>query len=112
MANESSSPKSALRSGARLGSVLSVAALIAAAAWAPSVRQPPAAVELPAVVVAEPPAASFTPTGTTPTFPRNMSIFTTTEFQDGIWGDSHNLLREYSPILEHRRQPLIRVGIE
>jgi hypothetical protein len=105
--------KASMRSGARLGSVLSVAALIAAAAWAPSARQQTPAVELPAVVVAEPPAASFTPIRPAPTFRRNLSIFTTTEFQDGIWGDSHDLLREYSPILEHRRsQPLVRVGIE
>ena len=62
---------------------------------------------------AEPPAAAFTPAEPTPTFPKNLSIFTETEFQDGIWGDSHKLLREYSPILDHRRsQPLIRVGIE
>jgi hypothetical protein len=92
---------------------MSVAALIAVAAWAPTIGQPAPTLELPAVVVAAPPAASFTPAQASPTFPRNLSIFTTTEFQDGIWGDPHNLLREYSPILEHRRsQPLIRVGIE
>ncbi len=110
---EDGSPRSSRGSGATMVSVLSVAALIAAAAWAPTIGQPDPTLELPALVVAAPPAASFTPAQGSPTFPRNLSIFTTTEFRDGIWGDSHSLLREYSPVLEHRRsQPLIRVGIE
>ncbi|MGD2123255.1 MAG: zf-HC2 domain-containing protein [Gemmatimonadota bacterium] len=105
--------RSPLGSGATLGAVLSVAALVAIAAWAPSIRLSTPIMDLPAVVVAEPPAASFTPAQPRPTFPRNLSLFTTAEFQDGIWGDPHKLLREYSPILEHRRsQPLLRVGIE
>jgi anti-sigma factor RsiW len=100
-------------SGATLASVISVAALVATAAWAPTTGMPAPTPELPAVVVAEPPAGAFTPPEPAPTFRRNLSIFSETEFQDGIWGDSHKLLREYSPILDHRRsQPLIRVGIE
>lgn len=105
--------RSSTGSGATLVSVLSVAALVALAAWAPSVRRPRPVLELPAVVVAEPPAPTFTRVQPRPTFPRSFSLFTRTEFRDGIWGDSHSLLREYSPILEHRRsQPLIRVGVE
>ncbi|MBT8397158.1 MAG: hypothetical protein HKO65_04310 [Gemmatimonadetes bacterium] len=104
---------SALGSGATLASVLTVAALLAVSAWAPMVGGEQPVVELPAVVVADPPAASFTPTRANPTFPGTRSFFTTTEFQDGIWGDSHDLLREYSPVLDHRRsQTVVRVGIE
>jgi hypothetical protein len=106
--------KQSLTSGARMVSVVAVAVFVALSAWAPTMsRSEPVAVELPAVVVADPPAPSFTPNEPKPTFPRNLSIFTTTEFQDGIWGDPHDLLREYSPILDRRRtQPLVRVGIE
>jgi hypothetical protein len=99
--------------GATTVSVLAVAVLVALSAWAPAVNVVGQGVQLPPVVVAEPPAASFTPAGANPTFARDLSLFETTEFQDGIWGDSHDLLREYSPILERRRnQALIRVGIE
>jgi hypothetical protein len=104
--------REALGTGATTVSVLIVAVLVAFSAWAPAVKVMNPVVELP-VVVAKPPAASFTPARTNPTFPRNLSLFTTTEFQHGIWGDSHDLLREYSPILERRRnQALIRAGIE
>jgi hypothetical protein len=100
-------------SGAAMASVLTMAVLIAISAWAPTVGRGAPSVELPALVVAEPPAPSFTQGPTNPTFPRTLSIFTTTEFQDGIWGDSHDLLRGYSPILDRRRdQALVRVGIE
>ncbi|MFH1766273.1 MAG: hypothetical protein ABIF09_18985 [Gemmatimonadota bacterium] len=99
--------------GATTVSVLAVAVLVALSAWAPAVHFTEPAVELPAVVVAQRPSAPFTPARSSPTFPRNLTLFGTTEFQDGIWGDSHNLLREYSPILERRRnQALIRVGVE
>jgi hypothetical protein len=105
--------RQSLRSGATMVSVLTMAVLVAVSAWAPAIRLPDASIELPAVVVAEPPQPSFTLEPANPTFPRNLSIFTTSEFQDGIWGNSHDLLREYSPILERRRdQPIVRVGIE
>ena len=100
-------------SGATIASVLAVATLVATAAWAPVLGHGSPTVDLPPVVVEAPPEATFTPPRSTPTFPGNMSLFSTTEFQDGIWGDPHDLLREYSPILERRReQALIRVGIE
>jgi len=102
-----------LRSGATMVSVFAMAVLVAVSAWAPVIRSPEASIELPAIVVADPAPPSFTPVPSTPTFPRNLSIFTTSEFQDGIWGNSHDLLREYSPILDRRRsQPHVRVGIE
>ena len=105
--------REALSTGATTVSVLAVAVLVSFSAWAPAVTVMEMDVELPEVVVAKPPAASFTPARTDPTFPRNLSLFTTTEFQDGIWGNSHDLLREYSPILERRRnQAIIRAGIE
>jgi hypothetical protein len=95
--------RESMGTGATTVSVLAVAVLVALSAWAPAVNVVDRAVEFPTVVVAEPPAASFIPARTNPTFLRNGSIFVTTEFRDGIWGDSHNLLREYSPILERRR---------
>ncbi|TFH66138.1 MAG: hypothetical protein E4G90_05105 [Gemmatimonadales bacterium] len=105
--------KESMGTGATTVSVLAVAVLVALSAWAPAVNFAEPAVELPAVVVARRPASPFTPARTGPTFPGNLSLFRTTEFQDGIWGDSHELLREYSSILERRRnQALIRVGIE
>jgi anti-sigma factor RsiW len=102
-----------LGSGATMASVLAVAGLVALSAWAPAVGDFEPVMDLPAVVVADPPDAAFTPTQPNPTFPRSRSFFTTTEFQDGIWGNSHDLLREYSPVLDRRRnQALVRVGIE
>lgn len=99
-------------SGATMVSVVTVAALVTLSAWAPSVHLGDPNIELPAVVV-EPPAPSFLPTPAHPSFPRNMAIFSTTEFQEGIWGDSHDLLREYSPILDRRRgQAHARIGIQ
>jgi len=104
--------RQSLGSGATMVSVLAVAILVALSAWAPRVDHAAPTVDLPVVVV-DPPAGVFTPVRATPTFPRNLSIFSTTEFQDGIWGDSHDLLREYSPILDRRREhALVRVGIE
>jgi hypothetical protein len=105
--------RQSLGSGATMVSVLAIAVLTTLSAWAPAVSSSDEAVELPTLVVVEPPAPSFTPVEPNPTFPRNLSIFTTTEFQDGIWGDSHDLLRDYSRILERRRdQAHLRVGIE
>jgi hypothetical protein len=109
---EDPTPNGSLGSGARGFAVLAVAGLMILAAWAPTVSPSHEAVDLPPVVV-ESPSPSFTPAEQNPTFPGNLSIFTTTEFQDGIWGDSHDLLREYSPIMDRRRDPAaIRVGIE
>jgi anti-sigma factor RsiW len=105
--------RQSLGSGATLVSVIAVAFLVSLSAWAPGVDRPAPTVQLPEVVVVAPPAAVFTPSPASPTFSRNLSLFSTTEFRDGIWGDSHDLLREYSPILDRRReQALVRVGIE
>ena len=104
--------RESMGTGATTISVVAVAVLVALSAWAPAVGVTDSTAVLPTVVVESPPP-SFAPARADPTFPRNRSLFTTTEFQDGIWGNSHDLLREYSPILERRRdQPLVRVGIE
>ena len=102
--------RESMGTGATTVSVLAVAILVSLSAWAPAVTVANPAVELP-MVVAEPPSASFTPVRNNPTFPRNLSLFGTTEFQDGIWGDSHDLLRKYSPILERRRNQAL-IGVE
>ncbi len=105
--------RQSLSSGATMVSVVTVAVLVTLSAWAPSFSFKAPNLDLPAVVVGDPPPASFSSTLPHPTFPRNLAIFSTTEFQDGIWGDSHDLLREYSPILDRRReQAQARIGIE
>ncbi len=63
--------------GATTVSVLAVAVLVALSAWAPAVHFAEPAVDLPAVVVFQRPAAPFTPARTGPTFPRNLSPFGT-----------------------------------
>ena len=96
-----------------MASVVTMALLVALSAWAPTLGRAEPFVELPALVVETPPTPSFTLVPYAPTFPRDLSIFSTTEFQDGIWGDSHQLLREYAPILDRRRDAsVVRVGIE
>jgi len=105
--------RTGLSTGASLTAIMSVAVLVAAAAWAPSLASRTPSVDLPPVVVAGPSSPAFTSRNPPPTFRKTLSIFSTTEFQEGIWGNPHVLLREYSPILDRRRnQPLVRTGIE
>jgi hypothetical protein len=105
--------RESLGSGASPAWLLSVALLIAAAAWAPTLGIGTETVELPKVVVTGPAPGSFSAPPVDPTFHRNLSFFSTTEFQEGIWGDSHVILREYSPIMDRRRElSAMRVGIE
>lgn len=100
-------------SGATTFSVVAVAVLLALAAWTPRAGVAVPSLELPALVVATPPARSFTPSARRPTFSRGPSLFTTADFQDGPWGDTHQVLFEYSSLSERRRSPaLSRVGIQ
>jgi len=101
-----------LGSGATTISVIAVAAFLAFVAWAPNgIRE--AVVELPTIVVARPPAEAFTPRPRRPTFSQGPSLFTTADFQDGLWGDTHQLLFEYSSLSGRRRgQALSRVGLQ
>jgi hypothetical protein len=70
-------------------------------------------VDLPAVVVATPSPPSFRPVSGSPTFPRTFPLHRTGEFQDGIWGDTHTLLFEYSSLSERRRDlDLVRTGTQ
>jgi len=101
-----------LGTGATTLSILVLAALMALSAWAPTLSSSEVVVDLPPVVVANPPAPSFTNRPSRPSFSRNRSLFTTAEFQDGIWGDSHTLLHEYSHLSDGRGEPLLRMGIE
>ncbi len=93
-------------------SLLAVACLLTLAAWAPSLTGPPT-VELPALVVAEPPPPSSTAPPGGSTFTGGLSLYPSGEFQDGIWGDAHALLFEYSSLSERRRGPdLGRTGVQ
>lgn len=102
-----------LGSGATTLAVLAVAAVLAIAAWAPRAGAGPATVELAPLVVAAPATDSFTPAPRASTFFRDPSFITRVDFQDGPWGDTHQLLFEYSSLSERRRStPLTRIGIQ
>ncbi len=102
-----------LGSGVTTAAVLAMAFLFTVVAWSPRLAADRVAVELPAVVVARPPSASFTQRGRRPTFSRSPSLFSTAEFRDGIWGDPHQLLFEYSPLSQrHRGRMLSRTGVQ
>jgi hypothetical protein len=102
-----------LGSGATTLSVVGVAVLLAFAAWTPRAGIVGPSLELPAVVVDTPPARSFTPGPRRSTFPRSSSFFTTADFQDGPWGDTHQVLFEYSSLSGRHRNPAIsRMGVQ
>jgi len=102
-----------LGSGATTLSVVGVAILLAFAAWTPRTGIGGTSLELPAVVVDQPPTRSFTPSHRRPTFPRRPSFFTTADFQDGPWGDAHRVLFQYSSLSGRYRNPsLSRMGIQ
>ena len=102
-----------LGSGATTLSVMAVALVLALAAWAPRAGTVVPSVELPALVVGAPRARIFTSAPQWSTFSRDPSFFTTADFQDGPWGDTHQLLFEYSSLSERRRGlALTRVGIQ
>ncbi len=104
--------RESLGSGATTFSILTVASLLALAAWAPFIASDPT-LELPAVVVARPSAPSFTFVPRKPTFSRGPSVFSSTGFQEGIWGDAHSLLFEYSILSGRRRDPdPARTGVQ
>jgi len=105
--------KETLGSGATTLSIMAVAVLLAFTAWTPRAGGTVPSLELPPIVVAGPPARSFTPGPRRSTFSRSPSFFTTADFQDGPWGDTHQLLFEYSTLSGRRRGPtLFRVGIQ
>lgn len=105
--------RESLGSGATTLAVLAVALLLGFAAWAPRAEGGRQALELPAVVVSPPTDRTFTAGRRPSTFQRGFSVFTTAEFQDGPWGDTHRLLFEYSSLSERRRSAaLSEVGIQ
>ena len=105
--------REALGSGATTLSVVGVAVLLALAAWTPWTGGDEPTLELPAVVVGTPPVRTFTPGPRRSAFSRNSSIFARTDFQDGPWGDTHQVLFEYSSLFERRRSPaLTQIGIQ
>ena len=105
--------RESLDSGATTLSVVAVALLLGLAAWIPRADLGGKAVELPPVVVRSPATETFTPRHRRPTFPRGPSVFTTADFQDGPWGDTHRLLFEYSSLSERRRSAVLSaIGIQ
>lgn len=109
----SSIARESLGSGATTAAVLAMAVLLALVAWTPSMGGDGVTLELPPLVVAGPPSDTFTPRARPPSFSRGISLFSTADFQEGVWGDPHQLLFEYSSISERRRgQYLSRVGLQ
>jgi len=105
--------REAVGSGATTLAVVGVALLLALAAWAPRVGILEPALELPVVVVSAPPPRTFTPGPRRPTFPGGPSVFTTAGFQDGPWGDTHQILFNYSSLSERRRSSVLTgVGVQ
>jgi hypothetical protein len=104
-----------LGSGATTVAVLAVAALLAVAAWTPTLRGmgPTQGQETPLALEPVPEPPVFTPPSEGSTFPRRLSPFTADNFQDGLWGDTHQLLFEFSSLSQRRRTTdLVRVGVE
>lgn len=105
--------RESLGSGTTTAAVLAMAVLLALVAWTPRMAGPRVTLELPALVVAGPPAQTFTPRARPPTFSRGVSFFTTADFQEGVWGDTHRLLFEYSSLSERRGgRYLSRIGLQ
>ncbi len=104
--------RESLGTGATTVSILAVAALLALSAWAPVVGATRPMSELPALIVEGPLAPpTSAPDSARPTFVRSRSLFVTAEFREGMWGDAHQLLREYSSLSERRRaESAVRVG--
>lgn len=103
--------KESLGTGATTVSILAVAAVLAVAAWAPVVGSPVPMPELPPVVVQRPPPPTPSPEAARPAFSGSRSPFGTSEFREGIWGDPHQLLREYSSLSARRRSgAVVRTG--
>ena len=103
--------RESLGTGATTVSILALAALLAVSAWAPVVGTGRPMSELPALIVEGPIPPTLSPDSARTTFHRSRSLFVTTEFREGIWGDSHELLREYSSLSERRRaETAVRVG--
>lgn len=109
----SSIARESLGSGATTASVVAIAVLLAVVAWTPRGGAPEVSLEFPAVMVAGPPAQFSAPEARAPGFSRGSSFFATADFQEGVWGDSHRILFEYSSLSDRRReQALSRLGLQ
>jgi hypothetical protein len=103
--------RGSLGTGATTVSILALAALLAVSAWAPVVGATRPMPELPALIVRGPSVPSPPPDAAGTSFQRSRSLFVSSEFREGIWGDSHELFREYSSLSERRRaETAVRMG--
>lgn len=92
-------------SGATTLAVVAMAALLAIVAWTPAFRGARPSAEEPPVVAEEMTSTQpiFTERATPSTFFGKLSPVPSIRFEDGFWGDTHQLLFEYSSISERRR---------
>lgn len=93
-----------LGSGATTFAVFAMAALLAIVAWTPTVRGSAPAREQPSLLSESTSTdPTFTEAAPASTFFGRFSPVPSIRFEDGFWGDTHQLLFEYSSISERRR---------
>jgi hypothetical protein len=92
-------------SGATTFAVMAMAALLAIVAWTPAFRSTRPSAEVAPVLAEEVRSTQpiFTEPATPSTFFGKLSPVPSIRFEDGFWGDTHQLLFEYSSISERRR---------
>jgi anti-sigma factor RsiW len=92
--------------------VLAMSLFLTALAWSPALRQGAPVVELPPIVVSDPPPR-LRPVSTMPiVVPALRPILSDNEA--GLWDDAQSLLYEYSPLQQRYRSanPLRRAGLD
>jgi anti-sigma factor RsiW len=99
-------------SGATALTVLGMSMLLTVLAWSPALRPTAPVVELPPIVVSDPPVTLRRVNR----LPVGAAIFRPTMGQtgSGLWDDAQSLLYEYSPLHERylERGPLRRAGLD
>lgn len=99
-------------SGVSALALAALTVLLALAAWAPLLDRP-GSVELPAVVAVSPPAARTLYRGTASAAAGRLPLLQPEAFTEGMWGDSHSLLYQYSRLSgRYRSSALVRVGVQ
>ena len=101
-------------SGMTAGTALAVAAFLVVAAWYPSLESDPPAVELPAIVVADPPAESSFDLSSPALTPDSALDPSGPTFQEGgLWTHSNSLLYQHSSLgRRYRDRGVVQAGLQ
>ncbi|MEE8148659.1 MAG: hypothetical protein V3T24_13705 [Longimicrobiales bacterium] len=95
-------------SATTFATAVGMAMLLAAVAWAPSLKKSVPEVELAPIIVSEPPTRAVPTMISTPPF-FEANPFAPRDMGDRMWQSSHTLLYEYSPLTEkYRANGLLR----